>query len=243
MTRVALLAVALRLAQAAGAGEAIPQRSPTSPVSAQFGALLVTVDAATGAITVANASSMEPLLQQNVSWGGIVAASTAWTDLSQYVYEGYLFRLGGATAVYAATGVASAYQAAGSLIVTYGTNDTAGGTTVNVTFSQGLVGGAPSPAALSIQLAALDGNGAPAADVAWLGLGFASGAGDAYYGTGERFFGTMQRGATNDMYCFVEDGGWGLGTELRLPKGPFSTYAPMPWLIVVPAEGSSGGRG
>lgn len=51
----------------------------------------------------------------------------------------------------------------------------------------------------------------------------------AHYGFGERFNTVNQRG--KQLYCWTEDGGWGFGTELRLPKGPESTYVPMPWLL------------
>lgn len=52
------------------------------------------------------------------------------------------------------------------------------------------------------------------------------------FGFGERFKSDNsgnQRG--EELYNWVEDGGFGLGTDLRLPKGLESTYLPMPWFL------------
>ena len=65
-----------------------------------------------------------------------------------------------------------------------------------------------------------------------LGMGFGAASEDEdWFGFGERFDTTSQRGLAR--YVYVEDGGWSLNhfDPLRLPKGPQLTYVPMPWLI------------
>lgn len=49
------------------------------------------------------------------------------------------------------------------------------------------------------------------------------------FGLGERFDHANREGTK--AYCWAEDGGWGFGTNMRLPKGAASTYMPVPfWL-------------
>ena len=49
------------------------------------------------------------------------------------------------------------------------------------------------------------------------------------FGLGERFGPANQRG--RKTYCWAEDGGWSLGPLKRLPKGPETTYMPVPFLL------------
>ena len=63
-------------------------------------------------------------------------------------------------------------------------------------------------------------------------FGFTPHPDEGFYGFGERFHGSLssnQRG--QKLYNWVEDGGFGFGTSLRLPKGLDSTYTPMPYFL------------
>ena len=62
-----------------------------------------------------------------------------------------------------------------------------------------------------------------------VGLALDSGENEGFFGMGERFSSVNQAG--QKLYCWAEDGGWGFGTHMRLPKGKESTYAPVPFFI------------
>ena len=62
-----------------------------------------------------------------------------------------------------------------------------------------------------------------------VGLALDAAAGEGFYGMGERFSAVDQAG--QKLYCWAEDGGWGFGTRLRLPKGKESTYSPVPFYV------------
>jgi len=62
-----------------------------------------------------------------------------------------------------------------------------------------------------------------------LGLALDAVAGEGFFGMGERFSAVDQAG--QKLYCWAEDGGWGFGTQMRLPKGKESTYSPVPFYI------------
>lgn len=62
-----------------------------------------------------------------------------------------------------------------------------------------------------------------------VGMGFRSWDTEDFFGMGERFHQMSHRGSRMDVW--VEDGGFGFGTDLRLPKGDASTYVPIPFFI------------
>eukprot|EP01138_Halocafeteria_seosinensis_P014022 gb/GECG01014319.1/.p1 GENE.gb/GECG01014319.1/~~gb/GECG01014319.1/.p1 ORF type:complete len:1012 (+),score=101.89 gb/GECG01014319.1/:1-3036(+) len=213
-----------------------------SIASKQFGKVIVQVmnDSTIG---ITNATTGATLLHQppgKETWGSVQASVWDGAYLSRYIYEGWAFRLGSDNRTFFADGLADVNSGKDTLKVTY--KSTVPGLSFQLVFS-----GGNEEEVLFADLEVVEQDGRAIANdvrINRLSIGFSAmdgsnGEAEAYYGFGERFNTIDQRG--KKLYCWTEDGGWGFGTELRLPKGSESTYAPMPWLLARRTRGYSYG--
>lgn len=142
-------------------------------------------------------------------------------DISEKIYEGYSFRIGKQVAWFHATHVSNVAMASdGSVEVTLETSDPKGAQMVLRVSTDGNQ--------VIFDLSARGGISEKANRIGW---GFKTRSDDGYFGFGERFNLLNQRGQR--LYCWVEDGGWGMSIidGARLPKVPSETYVPMPWFM------------
>ena len=149
-----------------------------------------------------------------VGWGRWVGAA-----LQRFVYEGYSLRVGALLGWTHFLEVVSVEVGTGT--VTVGLADTPGGA------AQGRIevasaGDAGTPV-VSVDVSLADGR------FNRVGVTLEAQDGEGFFGMGERFAAANHRGKR--LYCWAEDGGWGFGLNLRLPKGPESTYMPVPFYI------------
>jgi len=239
-TSLAALALLLLLVgQTAGSTQSSPHllrggsatQAAGAPVSFTVGELEVVATLSPFGLQVRNAgvATGEPLLSlaQN---DGVGFGEFVGLDLP--LYEGYSWRVGEEMLWWSGHDVAAwESHLSGSGAVTgvsfeVGTKD-AMGRRLNVT-----VMGAPdiSPRVLRLTVDVPRWRNKYYAMAATrVGMSFSAGAREGVFGLGERFSGVNLAG--KKAYCWTEDGGWGFGSDRRLPKGPESTYSPVPFYL------------
>ena len=142
-------------------------------------------------------------------------------SFQSFIYEGYSFRLGAHLRTFPATSVDSWSLSPSGEHISVLVKTTRDDTVIVVDLDQ------VSPKRLSLGARLLS-SGKHINRVGW-GFKWASKK-EGLFGFGERFV-PQQNKRGMHFSTWVEDGGWGFGTELRLPKGAMSTYIPIPFSL------------
>ncbi len=146
-------------------------------------------------------------------------------DLARFIQEGYLLEVGYNLYDLDVTDIKNHELADdGTTLKLYVTTSEAEGADTEVLFKLRM-----KPGAISFKLSVISST----KRINHISWGFKpSSEEEGLFGFGERFVPEQnKRKLSSSFYTWAEEGGFGAGTEFRLPKGEMSTYMPIPFFL------------